>query len=146
MPTNNHWLTAAAMLSGAAALLHLACIVGGAPWYRALGAGEHMARAAERGAIFPVVITLFIAIVLLAWMAFALSGAGVIPRLPLTRTALVAICGVLMLRGLGLPLMQMSRPDLSAAFLYTTAAIVTLFGIIFIMGTVRAWPMLSLRG
>ena len=37
------WLIAGAVLSGIAGLLHLAIILGGAPWYRFFGAGERMA-------------------------------------------------------------------------------------------------------
>jgi hypothetical protein len=40
------------VLSAAAALLHIAVIVGGAEWYRFFGAGEGMARLAERGGYF----------------------------------------------------------------------------------------------
>ena len=88
------WLIAAAVLSGAAALLHLGCIVGGPDWYRFFGAGEGMARAAARGDLRPTLITLAIATVLAVWAAYAASGAGLIPRLPLLRTALVAITAV----------------------------------------------------
>ena len=145
-PSGNGWLIAAGWLSIAAALLHLGCIVGGAPWFRALGAGEEMARAAERGAMFPTIITLFIATVLFVWAAYAFSAAGLIVRLPLARTALVAICAVLLIRGLGAPLVQLWRPDLSPLFLYVSSAIVTVFGVIFTFGTWKAWAMLSIKG
>ena len=145
MATGNSWLLMAGGLSLAAAVLHLASIVGGASWFRALGAGEPMARAVERGAVFPIVVTLFIAAMLFVWAAYAFSAAGLIARLPLLRTALVAISAVLLIRGLGVPLMQAWRPDLSPGFIYTTAAICTTFGLIFAVGTWRAWPALSLK-
>jgi hypothetical protein len=145
VPATNGWLVAAGVLSIVAAILHLACIVGGAPWFRALGAGEKMARAAERGAHFPTVVTIAIATVLFVWSAYALSAAGLILRLPLMRTALVAICAVLFLRGLGLPLMKAWRPDLSHTFLYVSSAIVTVLGVIFAIGTWKAWPSLSIK-
>lgn len=143
MALENRWLVAAGGLSILAAVLHLGCIIGGASWFRALGAGEEMARAAERGAMFPTVITLSIAAILFVWAAYAFSAAGLIPNLPLTRTALVAICGVLLARGLGVPFMRARRPDLSVGFIYTTAAICTAFGMIFLMGTFKAWTTLS---
>ena len=145
-PSGNGWLIAAGWLSIAAALLHLGCIVGGAPWFRALGAGEEIARAAERGAMFPTVITLFIATGLFVWAAYAFSAAGLIVRLPLARTALVAICAVLLIRGLGAPLMHLWRPDLSPLFLYVSSAIVTVLGVIFTVGTWQAWATLSNKG
>ena len=43
------FLILAGSLSGLAALLHVAAIVGGPDWYRFFGAGEGMAGAAERG-------------------------------------------------------------------------------------------------
>jgi len=41
----NLWLIVAAALSGLAALLHVAIVFGGGPWYRFFGAGERMALA-----------------------------------------------------------------------------------------------------
>ena len=41
------WLIAAGVVG--AALLHLACIIGGPAWYRFLGAGERMARLGATG-------------------------------------------------------------------------------------------------
>ncbi len=57
----NPWLIAAGVLSAAAALLHLAIVAGGPDWYRFFGAGEGMARMAERGLLRPTLITLAIA-------------------------------------------------------------------------------------
>ena len=58
------WLIAAGMLNAAAAILHLAVILGGPDWYRFFGAGEGMARMAEQGMVRPVLITLGIAAIL----------------------------------------------------------------------------------
>ncbi len=132
-------------MSVAASLLHLACIVGGPPWYRFFGAGERMAQGAERGAAFPALATLAIAAVLAIWAAYALSAAEVIGRLPLMRTALVLISAVLLLRGLGLPVMRLWRPDLSSPFLYWSSAIVLIYGLLFAVGTWKAWPYLSTK-
>ena len=74
----NYLLALAAALSAIAALLHLACIYFGGPWYRAMGAGEQMAQLAESGSSRPTVVTVFIACVLLVWSLYALSGAGVV--------------------------------------------------------------------
>ncbi len=141
--TSNVWLIAAGSLSVVAALLHFACIVFGAPLYRALGAGEGIARAAERGAMMPAIMAALIGIVLFGWALYAFSAAQLILRLPLTRTALTAIIAVLLVRGLSIPLMRIWRPDLSMAFLYTTGAICTLLGLIFLIGTRSAWSTLS---
>ncbi|MEQ1725228.1 MAG: hypothetical protein ABL882_04780 [Sphingopyxis sp.] len=146
MLARNPWLIAAAWGSVAASVLHIACIIGGPDWYRWLGAGEEMARAAERGAWMPTIVTLGIAAVLAAWAAFAFSAAGVILRLPLTRTALVLICGVLLLRAAAGLFGAFWRPDLSGNFMLISSLIVLALGLCFVIGTWQTWAKLSNRG
>lgn len=106
----NPWLVAGGLLSAAAALLHLAVIAGGPDWYRFFGAGEEMARMAERGSPRPVLITLAIAAILGLWSAYAFAGAGLLRRLPLMRTALIVITAIYLLRGLVLvPVLAINR-------------------------------------
>jgi hypothetical protein len=137
------WLIAAALLSAAAAILHLAVIAGGPDWYRFFGAGEEMARMAERGSPVPALVTLAIATVLAAWSAYALSAAGKIRRLPLIRTALVAITAIYLLRGLVLvPVLALS-PGQVDAFTLWSSLIVLVYGILYAVGTWRAWPQLG---
>jgi hypothetical protein len=137
------WLLAAGGLSLAASLLHAACIAGGPSWYRFLGAGEGMARAAERGEPRPALITAGIAVVLAVWAAYAFSGAGLIGRLPLLRLALIAITAVYLLRGMVLFVPRaLGRPDLSAAFLVWSSLVVLAIGTVHAIGTWRAWSML----
>ncbi|MGZ8284967.1 MAG: hypothetical protein ACXW27_04135 [Allosphingosinicella sp.] len=143
---SNHresWLIAAAVLSAGASLLHLATICGGASWYRFLGAGERMARLADAGSLRPALITVAIAAVLASWSAYALSGARLIPRLPLLRTALVAISGIYLLRGLVLlPALAMNGGKASP-FLWWSSLIALGYGIVHAVGTIRAWPALA---
>jgi hypothetical protein len=139
----NPWLVAGGLLSLAAALLHLAVIAGGPDWYRFVGAGEEMALMAERGRLTPHLITLAIALLLAIWAAYAFSGAGLIRRLPLIRTALVAISAIYLLRGLVLfpALLQQPRDP----FTIWSSLIVLVYGIAYALGTRRAWPALSRR-
>ncbi|MBA4761709.1 hypothetical protein [Sphingomonas sp.] len=137
------WLIAAAALSGAAALLHLGCIVGGPDWYRFFGAGEGMARAAARGDLRPTLITLGIAAVLAVWAAYAASGAGLIPRLPLLRTALVAITAIYLLRALAFVPLHFWRPQHSDTFAIWSSAIVLVYGVVHLVGMLRAWRHLA---
>ncbi|MEO7178230.1 MAG: hypothetical protein ABIW83_05250 [Allosphingosinicella sp.] len=137
------WLIAAAMLSAGASLLHLAAIAGGPSWYRFLGAGERMARLAEAGSPRPTLITVAIAALLASWAAYALAGAGLMPRLPLMRTALVAITAIYLLRGLVLlPALAMNGGRASP-FLWWSSFIVLGYGIVYAVGTVQAWPALG---
>lgn len=84
----------------AAALLHLGIIVGGPDWYRFFGAGEPMAVMSEQGLWYPAIVTACIATVLFVWSLYAFSGAGLIRRLPLLKTALLIIGIIFLLRGL----------------------------------------------
>ena len=124
-----------------AALLHLGCVVGGAGWYRFFGAGDKLVRAVARGERRPHLLTAMIAGVLASWAAYAFSGAGLIARLPLLRTGLVAISGIYLLRGAVLfrPSL-LRRPDLSARFLFWSSLVVLGMGLIYAVGTWRAWP------
>jgi hypothetical protein len=108
-----------------------------------MGAGEQMARAAERGAWMPTLLTLAIATVIAVWAAYAFSAAGVILRLPLTRTALVLISLVLILRAFAYFVGDMWRPDLSHSFMAWSSLIVLALGMCFAIGTWKAWPILS---
>ncbi len=97
---NNNSLIIAGSLSFLASLLHLACIFGGPDWYLFFGAGERMAQLAAAGDFYPTKVTLVIASILAAWGLYALSGAGVILKLPLLKTCLVLITGVYLIRGI----------------------------------------------
>ncbi len=144
MIERNLWLVAGGCMSLAAALLHVACIVGGPDWYRFLGAGEGMARAAEQGDCRPAAFTLGIAAVLALWAAYAFSGAGLVPRLPLLRAGLVIISASYLLRGMVVLMPSaLGRSDLSMTFLVWSSLIVLIYGVVHAVGTWRAWPDLS---
>ncbi len=146
MTGRNFWLIAGGWLSLIAALLHLAVIAGGPEWYRFFGAGEAMAQADERGGWMPALVTLGIAALLAIWAAYAFSAAGMIRRLPLMRTALVAISAIYLARGLlVLDPAAFGRPDLSPGFMFWSSLIVLVYGLTYAVGTWRAWPYLSKR-
>ncbi len=139
----NRWLVVGGWLSAAAALLHVAVIIGGPDWYRFFGAGEAMARMAERGSPVPALITLGIAAVLALWAACAFAGAGLMRRLPLMRAALVVISAIYLTRGLVIipVLMQPNAP----AFDMWSSLVVLVYGLVYAIGTARAWNRLSQR-
>ncbi len=137
------WLIVGGWLSVAAALLHIACIFGGPDWYRFFGAGEGMARAAARGDLRPTLITLAIGAVLLIWAAYAFSGAGSLPRLPLLRTGLIVITAIYLLRGLFFVPLHFWRPQHSDSFAIWSSLIVLAYGAVYAGGTFRAWRHLA---
>ena len=143
--TRNPWLVVGGCLSLLASALHIGCIIGGPEWYRFFGAGEAMAAAAERGEAYPALVTFAIAVVLAVWGAYAFAGAGLIRRLPLMRTVLVAITAVYLLRGAVL-IPALTVAGMGGAFNIWSSLIVLGYGITYAIGTWRAWPSLSLKG
>lgn len=139
----NVWLAAGGGLSVTAALLHLACIVGGPSWYRFFGAGERMARLAERGSPRAALVTVGIALLLAVWAAYGFSGAGVVPRLPLLRPGLVLITAVYLLRAAALPIMLRTMSDRGATFLFVSSAVVLGIGLVHAVGLWRGWTGLG---
>lgn len=138
----NGFLVIGAAFSGTAALLHLACIAFGAPWYRFMGAGEHMAQMAMAGHWYPTVVTLAIAAMLAVWALYALSGAGVIPRLPLLRVALCAITAVYLLRAVGFVPLMRYLPDNSMTFWVVSSGICLMIGLVHAVGLWQTWSRL----
>ena len=139
----NKWLILGGVLSALAAILHLGVIAGGPAWYRFFGAGEALARAAERGSPAPALITFAIAAVLAVWALYAFSGAGLIRRLPLLRTALVLIAAVYLLRAFILVPALILRPEIVDTFAVASSLIVLVYGLAYAVGTWRQWPALK---
>jgi heme/copper-type cytochrome/quinol oxidase subunit 3 len=141
------WLIAGGCLSLAAALVHVATIFGGPDWYRFFGAGEPIARAAERGSWVPAAMTSVIAATLGLWAAYAFAAAGLMRRLPLMRTALVVISTIYLARGLlVLAPSAFDQSDLSPAFMLWSSLIVLVLGVTYAIGTALAWRALSANG
>jgi hypothetical protein len=138
----NHALIIAAVLSAIGALLHVACIAGGPAWYRFFGAGERMATAAERGEWWPAMATLGITLVLLAWAAYALSAAGMLPALPLLKAGIVAITAVYLLRGLILFPVLALKPAQVTPFIVWSSLICLGYGLVHLWGVVQVWDTL----
>ena len=139
---SNKWLVAGGMLSAIAALLHIAIIFGGPDWYRFFGAGEAMARAAERGSWRPDLMAAGIAAILCLLSAYAFSGAGLIRRLPLLRTALVLIAAIYLARAVGALVLLLLGLEPLEPFIVWSSLIVLVYGLAYAVGTWKAWPEL----
>lgn len=138
----NRFLMAAGIFSALAALLHLGCIVFGAPWYRFLGAGEQMAQMAAAGHWHPTIATLIIAAILSIWSLYAFSGAGLVRKLPLLRLMLCAIAAAYILRGIGFAVLMPYFPGNSITFWVVSSAVCLLIGVTYLVGLKQAWPRL----
>jgi len=135
-------LIIAGTLSASAALLHLACIYFGAPWYRFFGAGEQMAIMAEQGLAYPTIITLVIFSILSLWSAYAFSAAGLIIRLPFIRLALSLITFIYLLRGIAGFTLINSPMGRTPEFWLWSSAICLIFGAFHAIGLKKQWANL----
>lgn len=140
-PTNKFLIVGGA-LSGVAALIHLACLVVGAPLFRLLGAGEQMAQLHVGGGWYPTVVTLAISTVLATWGAYALSAAGVFWLFPLRRTVLMAITGVYIVRGVAFVPVMAYFPGNSLTFWVVSSAICLAIGLVHLVGLRQSWGRL----
>ena len=142
MKKANKLLLFAGVLSGVAALLHVAIIIGGAQWYRFFGAGEELASMAESGSWYPAVLTGAIAVVLLVWALYAFSGAGLIRRLPFLKVGLVVISALYLIRGLAFIPVYLMRPEMVDGFLVWSSFICLVYGLSYAIGTRQVWENL----
>lgn len=142
----NKYLLAAAGCCFIAALAHLGCIAFGGDWYRFFGAGEQMAVMAEQGLWYPALVTSIIVLVLLVWALYALSGAGAIRPLPLTKLALFLISSIFLLRGVAFVGLMPMFPENSLAFWLISSGTCLVIGSLFAVGTWQQWPVLGRQG
>ncbi|WDE10845.1 hypothetical protein [Thalassomonas haliotis] len=138
----NIFLIIAGILSAVAAIIHIGCIYFGAPWYRFLGAGEHMATLAEQGSMQPTIITSGIVLVLSTWSLYALSAAGIITRLPLLRIALILITAVYLIRGIAGFFLINSPMGRSPEFWLWSSVICLSVGLFHLVGLQQQWANL----
>ncbi|MFH0781778.1 MAG: hypothetical protein V2B20_07455 [Pseudomonadota bacterium] len=146
MNIGNRLLIIGGTLTGIAALLHLAMILGGPDWYLFFGAGEEMAKLAASRSSCPAMNAAGIAVILSIWTLYAFSGAGLIRRLPFQRSVLVLVAGVFLMRGIvGVPMvLLMDDPyamELRArmTFVVVTSAVIFSLGLCYAIGTALLW-------
>lgn len=141
-PDHNVFLILGAAGSALAALLHVGCIIFGAPWYRFFGAGEAMARLAESGSPIPTRVTSGIVLVLMIWTYCALAGAGLLAQPPLLRILLSGITAIYLIRAVMFVPMMKNMPGNSLTFWLWSSAICLALGVTHLIGTRQAWAHL----
>jgi hypothetical protein len=133
----NQFLIVSGILNASAAILHLACIYYGAPWYRFFGAGEEMAVLAEQGSNYPTFITLVIFSVLSIWSLYCFSAAGLIHKFPLTKLVLIFITVIYFSRGF-VGFAFITKPlGRSPEFWFWSSVICIIFGICHALGIIK---------
>jgi hypothetical protein len=95
----NNGLIYGSVLTFLAGLLHIAIIIGGPDWYLASGAGENMAKLAVSGSLYPAIVGSILVCIFFGWSLYALSGAGIIRRLPFLKVCLILISTLCVVRG-----------------------------------------------
>jgi len=128
------------------ALLHVAIIIAGAPGYLYFGTAD-LAILAVQGSPIPALLTGALVIIFAAFGFYALSGAGLIRRLPLLTLGLIGIGGIYTLRGLivipdSISLVRgADYPFRQTAF----SAVALSIGILYLVGAVQRWRYLRAR-
>ncbi len=127
-------LISAGIIAFAAAIWHLACIVGGPSWFIFARAPQQVIDSAQQGTLLAPLSTIVVAGAMVVCAMFAFSAAGIIRKLPLIKPALITIAVLCTFRGLIIipTLMSVNGIDVwqvvaSAVWLYV--------GICFIVGT-----------
>jgi hypothetical protein len=141
----NKLLILGALFSAVAALAHLGCIIFGGDWYRFFGAGEQMAKMAEAGEPHPTIVTSILVFILSIWSVYGLSGAKLITKLPLLRTALVLISSIYVLRGVAFVALMPMFPENSITFWVVSSVICLSIGMLYSIGTYQSWSTLSVK-
>jgi hypothetical protein len=139
-------LTVAGSVSLALAIAHVGMIFVGARAYRYFGAGERMVQLAEQRSWIPPTVTAAVALVLAIFGAYALSGSGQVPPLPLLRLGLIAIGSIYCVRGL-LLIYELGRTVATPGAVALRSMVFSLtsltIGVGYLWGTWIRWPMLS---
>jgi hypothetical protein len=146
MHTSSRWLTLAAALCFAIALLHGAMIFMGPYGYAYFGAPQ-LGRAEAAGYAYPDQMAVGLVLIFAAFGAYALSGAGRVRRLPLLRVGLVLIGAVFTLRGLALfvELGQIASGAGIAPRMAVFSLVSLITGVAFLAGTLPRWRTLDGR-
>ncbi len=125
----------AAALTLVAALLHFICVYWGAEGFRVLGAGEALAKKAEKGDWYPNLIAIMVGLVLSVFALYAFTVAQENIFLPLSKWVLTFITVALLARGLGFPFIKSRFKGNSDLFWYVSSSLCIVLGSLYAYGT-----------
>ncbi len=98
--TQDILLVTGGSISAVSAIWHLLMILGGPSWYAFARAPEYVVESAKEGTFVAPVGAIAIALLMFICTAYSLSGAGLIRKIPLLKSALVIISLLCLARGL----------------------------------------------
>jgi len=142
MKQKGFWsLIVAALIATGTAIAHLSCIALGPSCYRAQMAPEELIQAAIDGSWLASASTIGVSSLFLACALFALSGAGVIRRLPLLKLALAVIAGLCLLRGIATIPLSFLYPEMVSTFSIVAGIVWFASGLMFAHGLLSLRPV-----
>ena len=137
------WLLIAALGSTLGALLHLVVALSWrADWIAYFRAPAIIVRLVRDGSWLGALVGLVIAALMQVAGFYALAAAGILPRLPMTRTALIFLAVIGMLRGFAIPISLLFSPNLIHRYVmfdWIAASIWGCLGICFAVGAVQTF-------
>lgn len=137
MFSRNYYLIAGGVISALISILHvILTLQPGFYTYSGPSQESGLAQMAVQGSSGTTIATAALALIFAIWAIYALSGPGLIGRLPLLRTALIAIGAIYVLRGLFLPSeinMVLSQGYPFRFVVFSTVSLVT--GLLYLIGT-----------
>lgn len=92
------FLIAGGLIAAATAVWHLLCILGGSSWYAFARAPQVVIHSAKQGTLLAPLSTAVIASLMFTCTVYAFSGAGLIKKIPLLKSALVTIAFICLAR------------------------------------------------
>lgn len=125
------------------AIIHWVAPFVGPDWYAFLTSPKWVVDSAQSGTIRAPVGAAVIGLLMFTCGLYAFSGAGIIRRLPLTRTGLIVISSICLLRGLLLVPFLLRVPNLLSAFDIVASLVWFAAGVAFFVGTAKNWPFLK---
>ena len=128
------WVYFSAIVALAGMVIHIGAVFGGASWYSFFGAPPSIVASARAGTWLAPVSALVIAGLMAICAVYACSALGFVRRLPLQRVALATIAAVCLLRGLILPPLALTHPELRNPFEIVAALVWFVAGIGFAVG------------
>ena len=93
-------LISAGFVASASAIWHLLCIIGGPKWFAFARAPQQIIDSSQQGTLLAPIGTIIVASLMFACTVFAFSGAGLMCKVPLLKSALITISILCIVRAL----------------------------------------------
>ncbi|MGI0119618.1 hypothetical protein [Zooshikella sp. RANM57] len=127
-------LVIAAIITISTAVAHMSCIFLGPSCYSAQMAPQVVIQSAIDGTLIAPITTVFISILFITCGVFALSGAGILKKLPLLKLALASIATLCLLRGISTLPLSLLYPDKVSMFSISAGIVWFITGGLFMYG------------